>query len=84
MKVTLKNGDVYESVEAKISQIMPFIGLMATDTQKFQVELAKVSIIAADGQPIGEKLMDVGIKDFMKLATAAMHANGFGESEGNG
>jgi hypothetical protein len=83
MKVTLKNGDVYESVEAKISQVMPFINLMANDTQKFQVELAKVSIIAADGQPIGERLMDVGIKDFMTLATAAMHANGFGESEGN-
>jgi len=84
MKVTLKNGDVYEGVEAKISQVMPFIGLMATDTQKFQVELAKVSILAADGHPIGDKLMDLGIKDFMALATVAMHANGFGTTEGNG
>jgi len=71
------NGVGYLVKEAKVRDMMQFMSLLSEDPQKFQIELAKASVCKKDGTPLGDALLDLGIKAYSELIGPVMESNGF-------
>ncbi|MFZ9372061.1 MAG: hypothetical protein ACO25M_09340 [Limnohabitans sp.] len=79
------DGVSYTVREAKMGDMLEHLKLMAEDTQRFQVELMKASVLGEDGQPLGGRISDLSLQAYIKLSPAVMQVNGFAsDDEGNG
>jgi hypothetical protein len=73
----------YEIHEPTVGVMMPLMSIMNEDSSKFQLELAKACIYK-NGKPIGDALLDMGMKDYMKLILEVMAISGLsGDDEKN-
>jgi hypothetical protein len=69
-------GDEFQVREATMRTMLQHMKLMSEDTAAFQLELAKASIYK-DGQPLGDAVLDLGLKNYSELAVEVMEVNGF-------
>ena len=69
-------GDEFQVREATMRTMLQHMKLMSEDTAAFQLELVKASIYK-DGQPLGDAVLDLGIKVYGELSVASMEVNGF-------
>ena len=72
----------YTVAEPTVGKLFPIMKLLDTDPQQFQLELAKASIMK-DGQPIGDAINDLGIREYMELMKAVLSVSGFDGEQGN-
>jgi hypothetical protein len=75
-QITLDSG-VYELREPTVGVIFPIMNLMDKDPQAFQLGLVKGSIFK-DGQPIGDRILALGIAEYMVLIQEVMALSGLG------
>jgi len=76
-----KQVGIYTITEPKVGQVFPIMGLMATNPEQFQLQLAGLCIFK-DGVAIGETgVNDLGIKEYMDLMKEVMAVAGFGEEK---
>ena len=69
----------YTVSEPSVGTIFPLMKIMESDPQKFQLELAKVSILK-DGKALGDAVNNLGISEYMQLMNAVMEVSGFTEA----
>ena len=77
-KQVIVNDVAYVIKEPTVGTLFPIMDYMETDPKKFQMELAKASI-ELDGAPIGDRLLDLGLGEYLKLITEVISLSGLGE-----
>ena len=77
-KQVIVNDVAYVIKEPTVGVLFPIMDYMETDPKKFQMELAKASI-ELDGAPIGDRLLDLGLGEYLKLITEVISLSGLGE-----
>ncbi len=67
----------YTIKEPTVGVMFPIMDLMETDPKQFQMELAKASIFV-NGVSIGDKILDLGLGDYLKLISEVVNVSGLG------
>ncbi len=76
-KELVLNDVTYTIKEPTVGVLFPIMDLMETDPKQFQMELAKASIFV-NGLPIGDKILELGLGDYLKLIQAVIELSGLG------
>jgi len=76
-KVMKIGKDVYTIQEIIMKHMLPILpGLAEEATQaKAQLDIMKHSVIL-NGEPLGERVLDLGLKTYMKLMPLVLEVNG--------
>ena len=70
----------FEVRELTVGALLPIMDLMSSDPQKFQLELAKACIFK-DGEKLGEKVLELGLGDYVSLMSVVMEVSGLAEEK---
>lgn len=71
----------YEVKELNAGSMLEIIELATTNPKQFQLEIVKRAVYV-DGNPIGDKVLDLPFSQYMEMAVAAMEAHKFGDESG--
>lgn len=73
------DGDVFVVAEIAVGQMMPLMSKLNSEdeveAQEAQLDMMRVCILV-DGEPIGDRLDELGISAYLKLAEDVMAING--------
>ena len=73
------NDEVFEVVEIAVGAMMPLLILIgsedAEEAQRGQIEMLKVCIFH-EGKALGDRISELGISTYLKLAEKVMAVNG--------
>lgn len=76
-KEVVLDNVTYTVKEPSVGILFPILPLMDTDPSKFQLELAKASI-SINNEPIGERVLELGLSDYLKLISEVIDITGLG------
>ena len=66
--------------EIKMADMLPIMPRLTTDPEAAQLDMMKACVMV-DGKPIGDDVLQLGVKSYMKLTKAVMDVNGLKEDE---
>lgn len=80
------NDTTYTVRELTIGQMLPLMGRMqgedAEDQQKAQLDMVSACVHTADGAPLGEAVINLGLSTYMMLTKAVLKINGMDDLKG--
>lgn len=77
----VKVGDATFTVtEIKMADMLPIMPRLTTDPEAAQLDMMRACVMI-DGKPIGDDVLQLGVKSYMKLTKAVMDVNGLREDE---
>lgn len=76
VQVTI-NDKLYTVREARVGDVLQHMHLITENPSEFQRYVAQASVMHEDGTPMGDRLMDIGLSDYLALVPAVMEACGF-------
>jgi|688.fasta_scaffold87268_6 hypothetical protein len=80
-QITLESG-TYTIKEPTVGILFPILDLMEKDPKGFQMGLVKGSIFKADGTPLGDGILELGLSEYMTLMQEVIEVAGLGNEQG--